>query len=44
MNAHTLDLKGIRCPLPILKTKKALAQMEAGGGATLTLRPAPTYT
>ena len=30
MNAHTLDLKGLRCPLPILKTKKALAQMEAG--------------
>ena len=29
MNAHTLDLKGLRCPLPILKTKKALAQMEA---------------
>ena len=30
MNTHTLDLKGLRCPLPILKTKKALAQMEAG--------------
>ena len=30
MNAHTLDLKGLRCPLPILKTKKALAQMQAG--------------
>ncbi len=24
------DLCGLRCPMPILKTKKALAQMQAG--------------
>ena len=26
----TLDARGLNCPLPILRTKKALAQMEAG--------------
>ena len=26
----TLDASGLNCPLPILKTKKALAQMDAG--------------
>jgi len=25
-----LDTKGMKCPLPILKTKKALQQLEAG--------------
>ena len=30
MNTQTLDLTGLKCPLPILKTKKALAQMQAG--------------
>lgn len=25
-----LDVKGLNCPLPILRTKKALAEMEAG--------------
>lgn len=27
---RTEDLSGLRCPMPILRTKKALAQMEAG--------------
>ena len=30
MNTQTLDLTGLKCPLPILKTKKARAQMQAG--------------
>ena len=30
MNTQTLDLTGLKCPLPILKKKKALAQMQAG--------------
>ena len=30
MNTQTLDLTGLKSPLPILKTKKALAQMQAG--------------
>ncbi|MDR0577690.1 MAG: sulfurtransferase TusA family protein [Candidatus Accumulibacter sp.] len=25
-----LDVKGLRCPLPILRTKKALAEMTSG--------------
>ena len=27
---QTLDVTGLKCPLPILKAKKALAQMGAG--------------
>ena len=27
---QTLDVTGLKCPLPILKAKKALAQMNAG--------------
>ena len=27
---RTEDLSGLRCPMPILRTKKALAQMQAG--------------
>ncbi|HBA33955.1 MAG TPA: SirA family protein [Gammaproteobacteria bacterium] len=27
---HTLDVKGLQCPLPILKAKKALAQLVSG--------------
>ncbi|MBS1174820.1 MAG: tusA [Burkholderiaceae bacterium] len=27
--ARTEDLSGLRCPMPILRTKKALAQMQA---------------
>jgi tRNA 2-thiouridine synthesizing protein A len=29
-NIHTLDARGLNCPLPILRTKKALAGMEVG--------------
>lgn len=27
---QTLDVTGLKCPLPILRAKKALAQMQAG--------------
>jgi tRNA 2-thiouridine synthesizing protein A len=27
---RTLDLKGLNCPLPILKSKKALGEMQTG--------------
>ncbi|WP_304335168.1 sulfurtransferase TusA family protein [Conchiformibius steedae] len=30
MSDLTLDLKGLKCPLPILRTKKALAQAQSG--------------
>lgn len=31
MNAHKeLDARGLNCPLPILKAKKALADMQSG--------------
>jgi tRNA 2-thiouridine synthesizing protein A len=30
MPDKTLDLKGLACPLPILKTKKALSQLPKG--------------
>jgi len=30
MANQVLDTSGLNCPLPILKTKKALKQMEAG--------------
>ncbi|WP_417671358.1 sulfurtransferase TusA family protein [Roseibium sp.] len=26
----TLDLKGLKCPLPVLKTRKALSRLERG--------------
>jgi tRNA 2-thiouridine synthesizing protein A len=29
-NLHTLDARGLNCPLPILRTKKSLAGMQAG--------------
>jgi tRNA 2-thiouridine synthesizing protein A len=29
-NVHTLDARGLNCPLPILRTKKSLAAMQAG--------------
>ncbi len=28
--AHTLDAKGLNCPLPILKTKKAISGLGSG--------------
>lgn len=30
MDTLTLDLTGLKCPLPILRTKKALATLESG--------------
>ena len=32
---QTLDLTGLKCPLPILRAKKALATLDSG--ATLTI-------
>jgi tRNA 2-thiouridine synthesizing protein A len=29
-NVHTLDARGLNCPLPILRAKKALHTMESG--------------
>lgn len=29
-NPTTLDLKGLKCPLPVLKTRKALAGLNKG--------------
>lgn len=34
MSDQTLDLTGLRCPLPILRAKKALA---AAGGSVITV-------
>ena len=31
MADHTLDAKGLNCPLPILKAKKALKEVSTGG-------------
>ncbi len=28
---HVLDAKGLNCPLPILKAKKAMSQVPSGG-------------
>lgn len=30
MSTHTLDTKGMNCPLPVLKTKKAISMIGAG--------------
>lgn len=30
MTTHTLDTKGMNCPLPVLKTKKAIGMIESG--------------
>jgi len=30
-----LDLRGLKCPLPALRTRKALAQLKAGDIATV---------
>ena len=35
MSEHSLDVTGLRCPLPILRAKKALAQLQ--GGDVLTV-------
>lgn len=37
MNAnHTLDARGLNCPLPILRTKKALSAMTTGETLAIT--------
>jgi tRNA 2-thiouridine synthesizing protein A len=35
-NVHTLDARGLNCPLPILRTKKALASMAVGDVLEIT--------
>lgn len=35
MNTETLDVVGLKCPMPILKAKKALAQMQQGDVLTV---------
>jgi tRNA 2-thiouridine synthesizing protein A len=30
MTEKTYDLRGLKCPLPVLRTRKALAAMQAG--------------
>ncbi len=35
MDQNLLDLRGLKCPLPILRTKKALAGMAAGAEITV---------
>ncbi|MGA7787821.1 MAG: sulfurtransferase TusA family protein, partial [Xanthobacteraceae bacterium] len=30
MTEKTLNLRGLKCPLPVLRTRKALAAMQAG--------------
>ncbi|MBH2057068.1 sulfurtransferase TusA family protein [Neisseria meningitidis] len=35
MNSETLDVTGLKCPLPILRAKKALAQMRQGDVLTV---------
>jgi tRNA 2-thiouridine synthesizing protein A len=35
MGDRFLDLKGLKCPLPAIKTRQALARMEAGARLTV---------
>jgi len=35
VNETTLDLKGLKCPLPVLKTRKALSRLAAGDRLTV---------
>lgn len=35
MNSEILDVTGLKCPLPILRAKKALAQMQQGDVLTV---------
>jgi tRNA 2-thiouridine synthesizing protein A len=30
MTEKSFDLRGLKCPLPVLRTRKALAEMQAG--------------
>lgn len=36
VSARTLDLIGLKCPLPVLRTRKALASMAAGATLEVT--------
>jgi tRNA 2-thiouridine synthesizing protein A len=31
MNEHVLDAKGLKCPLPVLRARKAMKDVPAGG-------------
>lgn len=35
-NIHTLDARGLNCPLPILRTRKTLAGLQAGDVLEIT--------
>jgi tRNA 2-thiouridine synthesizing protein A len=35
MNGMELDLRGLKCPLPVLRARKALAALAPGGELTL---------
>lgn len=35
MSETTLDLKGLKCPLPVLKTRKALTRLSTGDRLTV---------
>lgn len=35
MTDTTLDLKGLKCPLPVLKTRKAMGTLSAGDTLTV---------
>jgi tRNA 2-thiouridine synthesizing protein A len=35
MNEKVLDLRGLRCPLPVLRAKKALRELPAGATVVL---------
>ena len=30
MTAHTLDTKGMKCPIPVLKARRAMKELRAG--------------
>jgi tRNA 2-thiouridine synthesizing protein A len=36
MNRHDLDLRGLKCPLPAMKTRKALARLSSGAQLVVT--------
>jgi tRNA 2-thiouridine synthesizing protein A len=36
MTSHFLDLQGLKCPLPVLRTRKALLAIPPGGHLVVT--------
>lgn len=40
MTTQTLDLSGLKCPLPVLRTKKALAALQSGDVLTVLVTDA----